>query len=311
MKKIIKPTQLPKQGTIGIIAPAGPVLPEKLDRGIRYLESLGYRVEVGASVYAEFGYLAGNDESRVNDLETMFQRPDIDAIFCARGGYGCTRILSQINYDIIAENPRILVGYSDITALQLAIFKQTGLLTFSGPMAGVEFANDPHPQTESFLWRILSDPEPVGKLSHIKSNCSNNKHGKITGHVLGGCLSLVAGLAGTPFLPDFDGAIFLMEDVGEKPYKIDAMLAQLKNAGVLAGIAGTLAGEFLDCEPEDGKSSLALEEVIAGYFPDVPLITNFPYGHGPLKYTLPTGGRVELDSDEGTVTFLDGCVTAK
>lgn len=281
--------------------------PDNLEKGLRYLESLGYRVKVGDAVYERYGYLAGDDERRLNDLHAMFADESVQAVFCVRGGYGTPRLLPRINYDLIAANPKILVGYSDITALQLAIFAKTGLVTFSGPMVAVEMAGTMEPATEEHFWRLLTtrnwDREliPLGEPA-----CIGNGRGAVTGRLIGGCLSLVSFLIGTPYLPDLTSAILFLEDVGEPPYRIDAYLAHLRNAGIFSRIAGLVFGKFRDCMPEKDKPSLTLEEVLQDYLSQAgkPALLNLDYGHGPLKYTLPIGAPARLDSDRGVLELL-------
>jgi len=311
MPDLLKPKRLPKHATIGVVAPASPMLLERLERGVQYLEKLGYRVEVGASAYKRRGYLAGSDAERIQDLNAMFRRPDIDAIFCVRGGYGTPRLLAQVDYQAIRENPKIFVGYSDITALHLAIFKMTGLVTFSGPMVAVEFGQGPEQPTEESFWRMITSPEPFGKLAPLaESGYTGKSVGESSGPLLGGCLSVMTALLGSPYWPDFSGAILVFEDVGEAPYRIDNYLAQLANAGILKRIAGMISGQFIDCKPEEGKPSLTIDEILDDYFAPltIPRIQNFDYGHGSIKHTLPLGIRFRIRAAQATVEALEGAV---
>lgn len=311
MPALIKPKKLPKNATIGVVAPASPMPPERLEKGVHHLEQLGYRVEVGAAAYKSRGYLAGTDSERIHDLNEMFRRPEIDAIFCVRGGYGTPRILAQVDYEAICQNPKIFVGYSDITALHLAIFKMTGLVTFSGPMVAVEFGQGPEQQTEESFWRMITSPEPFGALAPLTETGYIGKFtGDATGPLLGGCLSVMTALLGSSYWPDFSGAILVFEDVGEAPYRIDNYLAQLANAGVLERIAGVISGQFIDCKPEEGKPSLTMDEILDDYFAplNIPRIQNFDYGHGAIKYTLPLGIRFRIRAPEGIVEALEGAV---
>lgn len=313
MPDIVKPRKLPPNGTIGIVSPASPMAPEKLEKGVRYLEKLGYRIEIGNAVYKTDGYLAGSDEDRLGDLEEMFRRKDIDAIFCARGGYGTPRLLPKIDYQLIRQNPKIFVGYSDMTALQLAIFAQTGLVTFSGPMVAVEFANGIAPQTEAAFWQAICEPKPLGPLRPLQGKLTaiNAHHG--AGAILPGCLSVLAGLAGTPYFPNSKDCVLLFEDVGEKPYRIDHYLAQMKNAGVLLdGVAGVIAGQFGDCVPSDDTPSWSVDAILQDYFAgaDYPALAGFDYGHDAVKYTIPVGVRVQLDAEPAAIEVLESAVYA-
>ncbi len=297
---VLRPPRLQPGAGIGVIAPASPMAPENLEKGISYLEKAGYRMVRGQTLTLRRGYLAGEDRARAEDLMSMFQRPDVDAIFCVRGGYGTPRLLRLLDYDLIRRHPKILLGYSDITALQLAIFRRTGLVTFSGPMVAVEMANGILPQTEAALWRVLTDAETAVEFAPLQASSFESWNlREARGPLLGGCLSLVAAVLGTPFAPDFTGAVLLLEDVGEAPYRIDGYLAALKNAGVLESIAAAVIGRFEDCVPEEGKPSLELREVLEDYFLplNIPVLLNIDYGHGKLKHTFPIGLPVRIDAD--------------
>ena len=311
MPPLIRPRKLKPGATIGIVAPASPMDPENLEKGVRYLESLGYRVAIGRHVYARQGYLAGSDADRAADLQEMFTRPDIDAIFCVRGGFGVLRILHLLDYDAIRANPKILVGYSDITALQLSLFRKTGLITFSGPMVAVEMARGIHPKTEEYFWQILTSGQDRLELPPLAPPFyESHRRGKAVGRLLGGCLSLVSFLIGTPYGPDFSDALLFLEDVGEEPYRIDGRMAHLRYAGILEKAAGLILGKFEDCEPARGKPSLSLDEVLNQYLDtvDVPSVKNFDYGHGKIKHTLPVGLLAELDADEPVLTLMEPAV---
>lgn len=310
MAAVIKPARLRPKSTIGVVAPASPASSDRLEQGIRYLESLGYRIEVGRTLYRETGYLSGSDDERLDDLHEMFSRPDIDAIFCARGGYGTPRLLARIDYELIRRNPKIFVGYSDLTALQLAIFRQTGLVTFSGPMVAVEFANGIDARTEASLWRTLCEPVAPGALQPLQQAYQGLAMGTASGPLLGGCLSLLINLFGTPYLPDLQRAILLIEEIGEQPYRVDRHLAQLRNAGVLQQAAAVMLGQFIDCLPAEDRPSLSLEQIWQDYFAasPVPVIANVDYGHGAVKHTLPIGMRARVRAEPPSVEVLEAAV---
>ncbi len=309
MPPLIKPPKLRPHATLGIVAPASPMKPDKLERGVRYLEKLGYRVELGDSVYERNGYLAGTDEQRANDLMRMFVRPDIDAIFCVRGGYGTPRLLNRLDYDLIRRYPKILVGYSDITALQLALFQTCGLITFTGPMVAVEMADEKlDPRTEEQFWRTLTGDPALPALFPLQEDGWQAKIDRdVRGPLLGGCLSLVSRVLGTPFAPSFEKAILLLEDVGEEPYRIDGYLAHLRNAGILQQIRGAVLGRFEDCEPKSDQPSLSLEQVLSQYFDplEIPVIYRFDYGHGKIKHTLPIGLPVMMRREPLSLEFVE------
>jgi len=309
--RIIKPPALRPGDTIGIVTPASPMLVEKLERGVDYLRSRGYRVMIGEHVYDSHGYLAGWDKDRINDLQAMFTNQEVKAIFSSRGGYGTPRMLDKINYELIRNHPKIFVGYSDVTALQLAIWQHCRLVTFSGPMAAVEMGTGIAPLAEHCLWTLLGgensdhvfSAQGAPKLEVIRS-------GKARGILLGGCLSLLNSIIGTRHQPDFTGSILVLEDIGEQPYRVDRYLSQLRAAGILDQVNGILLGQFVDCAEKEGEPTLTLEEIFADYFEPlaVPVLKNFMYGHVPKKFTLPLGAVVEIDSSVPTVRLLEAAV---
>jgi muramoyltetrapeptide carboxypeptidase len=201
--KLLKAPKLRRGDVIAIIAPASaPSASEKIEKGVRYFEQLGYRVKLGTHVHAQHGHLAGTDEQRLNDLNTMLRDPQVKAIFAVRGGYGTPRLLPFVDYKAIRQQPKIIVGYSDITGLQLAIFRKTGLVTFSGPMSGVEFWKKPDPYTEEHFWRLVTSTKKPGKLPQPAKEPSKKRiSGRAEGPLLGGNLSLIISNLGTPFSP--------------------------------------------------------------------------------------------------------------
>ena len=313
---MIKPKQLSDGATIGIISPASRPSDEKKYRnGIQYLINLGYKVVESQHVLDSYGYLAGNDKDRVDDLNLMFRDTQIDAIFCSRGGYGTPRIINEIDFEAIKKNPKIFVGYSDITSLNLAIWQKTGLINFSGPMVAVEMGKGIDPFTELRFWETLKSTEQIGELRNpYNSSVQIVKPGKAKGRLLGGCLSLINVVLGTPYCPDFNNAILFIEDIEEEPYRIDRYLAQLKMAGILHQINGLVIGQFVDCVPsEPEKPNLKLDQIFDDYFSDldIPIISNFAYGHVPVKHTMPVGAEVELDADHGALIITESVVSGK
>lgn len=312
----VKPVRLSQNATIGIVSPASCPPDEQIYRqGVDYLKKSGYSVVEGEHVLNKRGYLAGKDVDRVSDLNRMFQNPGIDAIICSRGGYGAPRIIDQIDFEAIRNNPKIFIGYSDITSLNLAIWQQTGLVNFSGSMVAVEMGRGIDPVTEYHFWKMLKSVTPIGVLSNppdVPIEILNP--GKAKGRLLGGCLSLINVLLGTRFCPDFKDAIFFIEDIDEEPYRVDRYLAQLKLAGILDQLAGIIVGQFIDCETkEPGKPSMELEEIFQDYFRPlkIPIITNFAYGHGPIKHIMPIGVNAVLDTDQGGLIISESAVTDK
>jgi len=305
----LKPTSLQRNDVVGLISPASPVVDvSKIERGIRYLESLGYRVAVGSHLNKTMGYLAGSDEERVKDIHAMFADRQVKAIVCLRGGYGTPRLLRTLDYKLIARNPKILVGFSDITALQLAIWAKCRLITFHGPMLGVEMAGGMDSYTEEHFWRLLTSRRKPPGISFDAGETGTLHRGVADGRLLGGNLSLLVTLPGTEFLPDFRNAILFFEEVKEEPYRIDRMLIHLRNAGILAKVRGLLSGQFPDCIPGDpGVPSRTIDELLrelAGTS-RVPFLANLPFGHLPRKITLPVGLRARLRAGARRLEFLE------
>ncbi|MBM4161339.1 MAG: LD-carboxypeptidase [Ignavibacteria bacterium] len=313
--KILKPPRLRKGDLIGVVSPASPPsAQEKIDKGVQYLERLGYRVRVGRHVMAQLGYLAGTDEQRADDLNSMLRDPEVKAVFAVRGGYGTPRLLHRVDYRAIRRHPKIIVGYSDLTALQLAIFRKTSLVTFSGPMVGVEMWEQIDPFTEEHFWRVLTSAARVGVLANPDEQRAivHNK-GAASGRLLGGTFSLLMSLIGTPYFPDLRRSILVLEDVDEAPHRVDRMFAQLNHAGILSKISGLVLGVFTDCVPTDPtKPYLTIDQVLQEAMHSVtcPVLANFQYGHIPRKLTLPIGLRARLDARRGVLEVLESGVSA-
>lgn len=307
-----KPPRLKKNDLIGVVAPASPVTDSsKIERGVRYIESLGYRVVIGRHVEQTTGYLAGPDAGRAADLHEMFRDRNVRAIFCLRGGYGTPRILPLLDYRLIARNPKILVGYSDITALQLALWKKCRLISFHGPMCGVEMAAGIHSVTEERFWELVTSPRKAGILRTDQEKPSPLHPGTATGRLLGGNLSMVAGILGTPYQPDFKGSLLFLEEVGEEPYRIDRMLMQLINASVISSARAVLTGRFTDCVPSDtSKPSFTVAEILQDTAARSrrPFLSDVPFGHTDMKLTLPIGVRARVDAAAGGLALLEGAV---
>ncbi|HTP12423.1 MAG TPA: LD-carboxypeptidase [Bacteroidota bacterium] len=311
---ILKPPRLRKHDLIGIVSPAStPSSQEKIDKGVEYLERLGYRVKVGKHVMSQHGYLAGTDEERVGDLNEMLRDPAVKAVFAIRGGYGTPRLLHLVDYRAVRRNPKIIVGYSDLTALQLALFKKTRLVTFSGPMVGVEMWSGIDPFTEENFWRLVTSPSRIGPLRNPADEPTvfHNKK-RAAGTLIGGNMSLLASLLGTPFLPTLRKTLLVLEDVDEAPHRVDRMFMQLRHAGILKSISGLLLGKFTDCVPSDpSKPFLTIEQVLEEAVSEItrPVLTNLQYGHIAKKLTLPFGLPARLDSRGEVLTVPEGAVS--
>ncbi len=312
--RIIKPKRLSKGDLIGIISPASsPSDLTRIESGARYLEKLGYRVEVAKNVGKYHGYLAGTDEERLDDLHYMFKKKEVKAIFCLRGGYGTPRLLEKINYNVIKDNPKIFVGYSDITALQMAFLQKTGLVTFGGPMVAVDFYNEVSPFTEEHFWSMLTSNKKIGKIHQPNDEkVFQLTKGMAEGRLVGGNLALVASLVGTPYLPPMKDKILILEEVGEQPYRIDRMLNQLRLSKIFNQVNGIILGTFSDCNEADPSTrTLTLGEVISDYFEElkIPIVYNFKHGHIKHTITVPFGTKVKVNASRNNVEFTEGAVS--
>jgi len=268
--------------------------------GLDLLTSRGFRVREAAHLYDRHDYLAGHDEARLSDLHAMFLDSEVAAVFCARGGYGSLRLLERLDYDLIRQHPKIIVGYSDITALLMAVYKMTGLVVFHGPMVqGLCAISD---SSLEGLFKILSSEEPV---SFDLMGGTPLLTGSAEGPLLGGNLSLLCHLVGTRYLPSLKGAILFVEDRGEPLYRIDRMLTHLSLAGQLNTIAGLIAGEFVDCGDTSQTDRLLMATASKL---DIPLVTGFPAGHGQNNLTLPLGMPAHLDTRRMTLSTAGACV---
>jgi muramoyltetrapeptide carboxypeptidase len=314
--KLIKPSVLKENDTIGIVSPSTQVTdPDRLQLAQRTIDYFHLKAKWGRSVKTHRAQGVASVEERVDDLHSMFRDPDVKAIFCIRGGYGARQLLADLDYRLIANNPKIFVGYSDITALHLAIHKMTGMVTFHGPVVLSQFT----PYTLDCFRRALFQKEPLGTLGNPpESNPLRPSHrlrtihsGRASGPLIGGNLSLISALMGTAYEIDTRGKVFFTEDVGEEPYRIDRMLTQLRLAGKLKDAAGILFGECLDCRPNDYKASTAwnltfgevLDDRFAGL--NAPVLEGLTVGHTDDQLTLPLGLHVTLDADKGQLIVAE------
>lgn len=308
----IYPPHLSRGDLIGLVSPASTMLDAaRIERGVKYLEGRGYRVALGANISRVHGYLAGTDEERVSDLHAMFGTREVKAILCIRGGYGTPRLLHLLDYRLIARNPKILVGYSDITALQLALWRKTRLISFQGPMAGVDMADSMDEFTESLFWDLLTSTRKIGRIPLADSSITTLCPGKASGRLLGGNLALIVAQLGTAFQPDFTGSVLFLEDIDEEPYRVDRMMMHLRNAAILPKAAAVLAGQFTDCTPKDSsKPSLTVEQVMreTSAAVGIPFLSNLPFGHVPRKMTMPIGLSIRVDAGNQIVEYLQAAV---
>lgn len=311
--RIIKPPALTKGATIGIVSPSSPQRDEaRLERSVRYLESLGYNVKLGRHVLARHaGYLAGTDEQRAEDIHEMFRDSEVSAIFCARGGYGCARLLPLMDFRLIRRHPKIFVGFSDVTVLQMAMLKHTGLVTFSGAMPSVDMADGFEPIAEEQFWRVLTERRRPGTLRQPLA-LNIIRRGRAVGRLLGGNLSVLVSLLGTGFLPNLGGTILALEDVGEATYRIDRMLVQLSMVIARHPAAGVIYGSWSQPDTPAGSTPHRDVDEVLHERLDIangPIMSNFLYGHQAEKLTLPMGVMARLESTRGgALTLLEGGV---
>lgn len=308
-EKLLIPEVLKKGDKVGVICTSGCVKDEKtLIDGVRYLENLGFEVVVGESCKSKYGYLAGSDDLRANDINQMFSNKEIKGVFCARGGYGVHRILDRIDFGMIKNNPKYFSGYSDITGLHLAINKFCGFVTYHSPMITTEMHKKQDDCTtndyEDFMFNGVTKKE-IQNIPRDKSLITLNK-GVAEGILLGGNLCLIADLIGTAYEIDTKGKILFIEDVEEPPYAIDRMLMQLKLAGKFKDCEGVVFGAFTDCKLEDGKPTLSIEEVIRDVLEGIgkPVLYGLECGHCMPTTSLPMGAKVRLDANCGKLEIL-------
>lgn len=317
-EKSIFPKALQEGDTIGIVSPAGAIFEsEPYAIAKESFEAMGLNVQFGEFTKSRYGHLAGTDEERARELNDLFQNKNIKAIIALRGGSGSARLLDKLDYNLIKENPKIFVGYSDITALHLAIYKNTGLVTFHGPVAVSEWNSFSVKYFTDLLFEkkaiIYKNPEDTsGKLTQTSNRIRTINPGKAKGILLGGNLSVLTSIMGTPYFPnDFKGKLLYIEEVGEKIYAVDRMMSQLKLGGVLKQISGFIFGKCSSCEPGgNGYGSLTLEEVVDHYIKPlgIPAYTGAMIGHISDNITIPNGVEAEINAEQGTIQLLTPAV---
>jgi muramoyltetrapeptide carboxypeptidase len=284
---ILKGPRLHSNQTVGIIAPSSSINQSEISEGLKLLESFPLRVRLGEHLFDHINYLAGSDHDRLSDLHQMFSDPDVKAIFCARGGYGSARLLKDIDYSLIRDNPKIIVGFSDLTALLTALYKECGLVTIHGPTL-IDLPKDDNWQHLSSLVTTSNRPQVFLQGGKVI------RKGKARGILLGGNLSTLCSLLDTPYLPSFDGTILFIEEKGESPYRLDRMLTQLLLSGRLDGLSALIIGQIEDCGEKEIVNSV-LEERLGGL--PIPAVTGLPVGHGNENRALPLGLPALLDTE--------------
>jgi len=293
--KSVKPPRLKPGDTIGIVAPAGPFDPEKFMKGKTAIESMGFRTFFDEGIFQKHGFLAGTDMQRADQVNRLFADPYVQAIVCARGGYGSMRILSLLDFETIQTHPKIFLGFSDISAILSVLCDRCGLVTFHGPVV-TTLAN----ATEKTLTALRTALTSPIELELVPENVMVIKPGECSGILAGGNLTTLCHLVGTPYAPNFKGKILFFEDVGEMPYRIDRMLTQMKLAGCFNEITGLIIGAFKEC----GQLN-EIVEIFNNIFDDadIPILGGFDMGHGEHNLTIPMGLGATLDTDKKRLLF--------
>ena len=317
-RRLIKPPRLHFGDTIGLIAPGGRTGDEAIARAVAKIEQLGFKVREGENLRAVYGNYAGSVQQRCDDLHAMFRDPQVKALWCIRGGSGCISLLSSLNYPLIRAHPKILIGYSDITALHLAIHRQAGLVTFHGPVA----SSGASEYTDTHMLAVLMDPQPSYTIGMAPENAERALtepqyavrtavHGQASGRLIGGNLSMVSALAGTPYAADFRRALLFIEEVNEAPYRVDRWMTQLDLAVGLRHAAGVMVGICENCVANDDELSLTLDETLDIHLKALvaPAVSGYSFGHIRHQFTLPVGVHARLDTLRQTVTLLEPAVT--
>ena len=307
------PVPLALGDTVGLVSPSSATDEHmSLQLAQEAMEALGFKVKMGAHAFARRGYLAGSDAERAGDLNAMFADREVKAIICLRGGSGAGRLLPLLDYERIRRNPKILLGYSDITALHCAIQAKTGLVTFHGPIGSGSWNRFNVDQFQRVLLQrelvqYQNKLEAGDELVPRRNRTTTITPGKVQGELVGGNLSVLVALAGSPYMPDFSGKILFLEDVSEAPYRIDRMLSTLKLMGALDQIAGFIFGDCSDCNPGGGYGSLTLEQILDDYIRPlkIPAYSGAMIGHIREQFIVPVGGKVELDADAGSFRMLE------
>jgi muramoyltetrapeptide carboxypeptidase len=294
------PPPLAPGARVALVAPAGPLKnPAELTAAMTHARALGWQPVAGKHALARYGYLAGTDAERLDDLNTALRDDTIDGVWCLRGGYGVMRLLDEVDYGALRRRPRVMLGYSDITALHAAIGLRSALVTYHGPNARGALSAFSRASLER---AVVAQEDSCGTATGARTL----RGGRAEGRLVGGNLALLTALAGTPYAPDYRGAILVLEDVGEATYRIDRMLTQLRLMGALSQLAGLAFGQFTEGTAPHDAASRPLDDVLreAAGAAGVPAVTGIPIGHIDEQWTIPLGARAELDADAGTLNVM-------
>ncbi|CAN7635341.1 LD-carboxypeptidase [Pseudoduganella sp. LjRoot289] len=316
--QLTKPPRLEPGDLVGIVAPGGHTSPQSIAKAVRNIEALGLRVTLGEHINAVHGNYGGTVAQRLEDLHGMFADPQVNAIWAIRGGSGCISLLPHIDYQLIRANPKVLIGYSDITALHLAINKHAGLVTFHGPVASSTFSEYAVTQLRNVLmtpqerYTISMSQDNAHKAAAEPQYALRTVHGgQCTGRLTGGNLCLVSALEGTPYAADIKGSILFLEEVNEAPYRIDRMLMQLQLSQGLKNTAGVMLGIFENCEGQDEDISLTLNDTVDQHLQPLTqtAVAGYSFGHIRHQFTIPMGVLATLDAEQQTLTLLEPAVS--
>lgn len=305
--RLLKPARLQPGDLVGIAAPAGFTSDAAVEKAVANIESLGLRARVSDNIHYVYGNYAGTVEQRLADLHGMFRDPEIKAIWAIRGGSGAISLLEHIDYKLIRAHAKALIGYSDITCLHLALLKHAGLVSFHGPVASSTFSE----YAVTHLQNVLMTPHDEYTIQMYAEHTPRAVHGGVaTGRLIGGNLSLVSALAGTPYAADFKDAILYLEEVNEEPYRIDRMMTQLQLSQGFRHAAAVMIGVNENCEAPEGDSALSLDDTLDQHLQPLtrPAVSGYSFGHIRNQFTMPVGIRARLDADHHTLTLLEPAV---
>lgn len=304
---MIRPKPLKKGDKIALIGASSPTPHDRIEPSIKAMEEMGFEVVLGESAKGNHGFLSGSDELRAKDINSMFEDKSVKGIFAIRGGYGAARLLDMLDYNMIKKNPKVFAGYSDVTALHNVFNERCSLITFHTPMASTEFYKGVDEYTMNYFKKNIFSDEPLGIVKNpVNQEIKTLVSGKAKGKLVGGNLSLIASMMGTPYELDTKGKILFLEDVDESPYRIDRMLLQLKQCGKFKDAEGIILGAWTNCEPKEGENSLSLMEIFEELIipENKPTIYNLACGHCMPTMSIPMGAKIKIDTENNEIFLL-------
>lgn len=311
----VRPPRLREGDTVALVAPAGIVRQTQVDRAIERLGAMGLNAVVGEHVLERWGYFAGTNEQRAADVNAAFADPDVHGILAMRGGWGCARMLPFVDWQTVRANPKAFIGYSDLTSYFLAQYARTGLIGFHGPTGVSNFSPFTMASLRAAAFRTRPGPLSGGAVIIDETDeIETVTPGRARGRLVGGNLSVLAALVGTPWLPSLEGHILFLEDIGESVYRVDRMITQLAQAGLLDGLAGFAMGSCRRCDPDiDNLGTFTTREVVRQHTESlgIPSVMGLPIGHITDKLTVPIGALAELDANTGEITLVEAAVSER